>query len=382
MQFQWLGNIRQCAAADWDALNTADNPFLCHAFFDALESSGCTSAETGWQPCHLLLSDNDRLIAALPLYSKHHSYGEYVFDWSWADAWQSRGLAYYPKLLSAIPFTPSTGPRLLLHPDTAADHPALIDTVVETLEHKMQSEGYSGWHLLFPEKDLSDQLATRGGKQRMACQFHWFNRGYQHFDDFTARFASRKRKQLRKEREKIRAQGITCRSLQGQQITAAIWQHFFACYQLTYLKRSGHHGYLNLDFFQQLADTMPDKLMMVIAEKNGNIIAAALNLLGPDTLYGRYWGCLDDFDFLHFETCYYQGIEFCIREKITRFDAGAQGEHKLQRGFEPVPVWSNHWIQDAELGEAVAQFLKREKTAVEHYIADCRNSLPFNAQNR
>ncbi|MCB1616768.1 MAG: N-acetyltransferase [Pseudomonadales bacterium] len=383
MQIEWLKGIHQCDENAWDKLNTTNNPFLKHCYFTALEKSACTNTASGWEPHHLIVREEDgQMLAAMPLYIKYHSYGEYVFDWSWANAWRSCGLEYYPKLLTAVPFTPSTGPRILLTDQlTQEQTDSVYRTVIENLFERCK-DGYSGWHILFPEKAVSDRLVEYGCLQRMGYQFHWFNRDYQHFDDFTDSFTSRKRKNIKKERARVKSQGFVFKQLRGTEIDDALWQKFYTFYQLTYLKRSGHHGYLNLDFFRLIGQSMQDNLMMAIAIKDSEVVAAALNFVDSATLYGRYWGCLEEYDFLHFETCYYQGIEFCIREKLARFDAGAQGEHKIQRGFEPVPIWSNHLIRHNELADAIRDFLAQEKLAVKNYLSDCKQVLPFNTFNR
>ena len=372
---EFIDSLAAVSATEWDAVAGADYPFLRHAFLLGMEETACTTAATGWQPCHLLLRQDGRLVALLPLYLKSHSYGEYVFDWSWADAWQRSGLSYYPKLVSAIPFTPATGPRLCLASGLNAD--AMWEHALDAIRRFAATRGLSSWHLLFPEEDSSARLLAAGLPQRMTTQFHWFNEGYRSFDDFLASFASRKRKNLRRERERVREQGLRLQLLQGTEITRAHWLQFHHFYQLTYARRSGHGGYLTRDFFLQTAPSLGEQVIMVVAEHAGRAVAAALYFRSGSTLFGRYWGCIEDFDCLHFEACYYQGIEYCIREGLQRFDPGAQGEHKIQRGFRPVHTFSNHWIADPQLAAAVADFTRRERPHIEAYRQEAATLLPF-----
>ncbi|MEQ9396455.1 GNAT family N-acetyltransferase [Haliea sp.] len=372
---EFIDSLAAVSASEWDAVAATDYPFLRHAFLLGMEETACTTAATGWQPCHLLLRREGKLVALLPLYLKSHSYGEYVFDWSWADAWQRSGLNYYPKLVSAIPFTPATGPRLCVA--AGEDSNALWDCALTAILRFAGTRGLSSWHLLFPEEDTSARLLAAGLPQRMTTQFHWFNEGYHSFDDFLGTFASRKRKNLRRERERVGQQGLRLQLLRGAEITPAHWQQFHRFYQLTYAKRSGHGGYLTRDFFLQTAPSLGDQTIMVVAEHAGRAVAAALYFRSDSTLFGRYWGCIEDFDCLHFEACYYQGIEYCIREGLQRFDPGAQGEHKIQRGFRPVQTFSNHWIADPQLAAAVADFTRRERPHIEAYRQEAATLLPF-----
>lgn len=372
---EFITSLDQIAPSAWHAVTGTDYPFLRHEFLHGLETSGGTTADSGWQPCHALLRDGEALAAVLPMYLKSHSYGEYVFDWAWADAWQRMGLDYYPKLLSAIPFTPATGPRLCCVEGLAADQawPLLLQGIRQLAERRQ----LSSWHLLFPDRQTADSLHALGLPRRLATQFHWLNRGYGSFDDFLATFSSRKRKNLRRERARVAQQGITLRRLRGAEITPAQWRQFHRFYQLTYAKRSGHGGYLSRAFFTEVAPALGEQVMMVVAERAGEAVAAALYFCSSDTLYGRYWGCEREFDCLHFEACYYQGIEFCIEQGLSRFDPGAQGEHKIQRGFTPVLTYSNHWIATPELATAVADFTEREAAHVEQYRAQAAQLLPF-----
>jgi predicted N-acyltransferase len=385
---EWLSSVDAIDAAQWNALLPGSYsfppggyPFLRHEFLAALERSGSASAATGWQPQHLLLWRGKSLIAALPLYLKTHSYGEYVFDWSWAEAWQRSGLSYYPKLLCAIPFTPATGPRLLLARDENIDD--VLPAMLTNIRERIGRDALSSFHLLFPDAALMSAASgllsglAPGLASRMGAQYHWFNRGYTDFEAFLATFSSRKRKNVRRERAAVAAQGLRLRVLEGADISAGDWQRFYRFYRETYAKRSGHAGYLNEEFFAQIGRTLAAHSVMVVAECDGEAVAAALYFRDATTLYGRYWGCTREFDSLHFEACYYQGIDYCIRNGLSRFDPGAQGEHKIARGFEPVATWSLHWIAHPGLRAAVDDFLARERRHVENYLRDAAGLLPF-----
>ncbi len=373
MTIEFIDAIDQIPAERWNGLLTSDYPFARHEFLAALEASGSLGQERGWQPHHLLLWEGSALQAAVPLYLKNHSYGEYVFDWGWANAYAQHGYDYYPKLVSAIPFTPCCGPRLL----SEALTPELIPHLATALTAECHNLGASGWHCLFPEPELSQALLDEGTMQWPGCQFHWFNRGYQSFADFVAQMSSRKRKNLLKERRQVLAQGFEFEHLTGAQIGTEDWDLFFALYQLTYLKRSGHGGYLEREFFHQLGQRLPEQCLMVNARLEGRTIASALFLRDSTTLYGRYWGCRAEFDFLHFETCYYQGIDYAIAEGLERFDGGAQGEHKLARGFEPVTTYSNHWLAEPVFRTPVARFLEQEAEHLKAYVREAREHLPY-----
>ena len=372
---RFLTSISQVSCSDWNALTGTDFPFMRHEFLSALEDSGSTRAENGWQPCHATLHRDGKLVALMPLYLKSHSYGEYVFDWAWADAWRRCGLNYYPKLVTAIPFTPATGPRICVAP--GEDRKTLIATMLAAVQQFAQSESLSSWHLLFPTEDEADILGKLGVSTRLASQFHWFNRGYGDFDEFLASFNSRKRKSLRRERQRVQEQDIRLRRLEGADIGSDDWDRFYRFYQLTYAKRSGHGGYLTREFFEQVSALLPEHCLMVLAELDSHAVAGALCFRSSDTLFGRYWGCEWELDGLHFEACYYQGIEYCIEHGLQRFDPGAQGEHKIQRGFEPIVTRSCHWIANGEMAAAIEDFTRREQAHIEHYIEQASELLPF-----
>ncbi|HSC76098.1 MAG TPA: GNAT family N-acetyltransferase [Pseudomonadales bacterium] len=375
MKARFISSIEQISADKWNSITRLDYPFLRHEFLHALEASQSVCAERGWQPQHLLIENNEQLLAVLPLYIKNHSMGEYVFDHSWAKAYQRNGLPYYPKLLSAIPFTPASGPRLSF---TDCDESLLIKTVAEALEQQCHDIGASGWHVLFPQEKELLLWQQANSNTRLGCQFHWFNCHYKNFDDFLAGFSSRKRKELKRERRRVADQNIRLECLTGEQITIEHWQAFYRFYQLTNLKYNGHGGYLTGDFFVRLHQTMRNSLLLVMAyNENNEAIAGALNFFSSDTLFGRYWGSIQDVEFLHFEACYYQGIEFCIERGLQRFDPGAQGEHKIPRGFQPTLTYSQHWIAHPGFRDAIKNFLAEESKGVEQYKQDACTALPF-----
>ncbi len=370
-------SIHEVPSVSWNALTGTDYPFLRHEFLAALEDSGSVCPETGWTPQHILVEDaaSQTLVACLPLYCKQHSYGEYVFDWSWADAFERTGKSYYPKLVSCIPFTPATGPRLSVL--EGWDLGPITKLVFQSIEEHAQRLKASSWHCLFPEKQASLALVQVGAAQRTGCQFHWLNRNYSSFDDYLETFTAKRRKVIRQERRRVSNQGFEFVQVSGSDVSPKGWALFHRFYQRTYLKRSGTLGYLGPDFFQRVAEKMPEQLVMVWARLDGETVAGSLYFRSGDTLYGRYWGGAKEFDCLHFEACYYQGIDYCISKGLQTFDAGAQGEHKIQRGFEPVLTYSNHWIADEGFRHAVNDFLNREHVGVVDYQKSCRAHLPF-----
>ncbi len=372
---KFIGSIDEINKNAWNTLFPHDHPFVRHEFLSALEMSSCIGKNTGWLPQYLTIFQGETLVAAMPCFIKTHSYGEYVFDWSWAEAYQRHGLRYYPKLVCSVPYTPATGPRLGLGEGLEfADISGVINDAMNSLASQI---GASCCQLLFPVKCLSDDWQRLGWTQRVDAQYHWFNRDYASMDDFLARFASRKRKNFKKERAKVQQQGIVLRVVEGKDIGAELWHRFYQFYHSTYLKRAQSPGYLNQEFFYRLGETIADQLVMFTASKDGDVIAAALCFKSDDTLFGRYWGCAGEYEFLHFETCYYQGIEYCIKNKLQKFDPGAQGEHKIQRGFEPVLTYSNHRIFHPAFNEAITQFIQEETLHIQQYIEQAREGLPF-----
>ncbi len=366
-----LAHLRDLPAATWDALVPAGQPFLRLAFLSALEDSASVARATGWAAEHLVLEREGEVRAILPAYRKWHSFGEYVFDHGWADACERAGIAYYPKLLGAVPFSPVAGPRLL-----AAD-PGDALLLLQALPEYLGKAGLSGAHINFTDPALDQHLAGQPGwLERLGCQFHWRNRGYRDFQDFLDTLSSRKRKQMRKEREQVAGQGIDFRWYQGHELSDAQWDFVYRCYANTYAVRR-RAPYLTRECFSLWAERMPEALRVVMARQAGRDVAMALSLVGGDSLYGRYWGCLDEFDRLHFETCFYQGMDFAIAEGIQRFDAGAQGEHKLIRGFEPVLTRSWHYLLHQGLRRAVDEFLQQEREGVRAYAEQAREMLPY-----
>ena len=360
-------------AGQWDACANPDgagyNPFVAHAFLKALEDAGCAGKGTGWLPNHLLLEDASATVCGVaPAYVKTHSQGEYVFDHAWAEAYSQAGGRYYPKLQIAVPFTPVPGPRLLVRPgaDAYANEQVLAAAAIEIAKQN----GLSSVHLTFLSKDVQQRLAAQGYLARTGQQFHWQNAGYRTFDDFLATFASRKRKSVRKERAEALAPGIEIEHVTGAAITEAHWDAMYQFYMDTGSRKWGR-PYLNRAFFSHLGQTMPERCLLVMAKREGRIIAGALNMIGGDCLYGRYWGAIEQHPSLHFEVCYYQAIDFAIAHGLARVEAGAQGEHKLARGYLPVETYSAHWLADPSLKRAVEHFLKRERAMV----AESNNAL-------
>lgn len=381
MKPRFLSRIRDIPSEQWNALVPYGYPFARFEFLDALESSGCVSADSGWIPRHLILEDNQELIAAMPLYQKDHSYGEYVFDWQWASAFERYGRAYYPKLLTAIPFSPVTGPRVLLR--EGCDLEQALGVIKRSIQLLAKQGGISSWHLLFVNKQLGAALSDTELLHRQDVQFHWQNkspetgRPYSGFEEFLQGFRSSKRKQIRRERRKIEEQGVRMSRISGTQIKPEDWASFYACYQRTYLKRSGHGGYLNKAFFEKVANRLAGHCMLVMAHQDDDLVASSLFFFDEQRLYGRYWGSLAHYDCLHFETCYYQGIEFAIEKGLSCFDPGTQGEHKLVRGFEPIKTHSYHWLGDAEFSRAIDEFLARERQHTDRYQQAAAQHLPF-----
>lgn len=372
------------AAAEWNACATPegsdDNPFVSHAFLIALERSRSVGRRSGWLPQYLLAETTDgRLLGCAPLYVKSNSYGEYVFDHGWADAYERAGGSYYPKLQVAVPFTPAPGPRLLVRPGETAG--AVADALCEALVEITRGNKFSSCHVTFCREEEWQRLAQHGFLRRLGQQYHWHNEGYGSFDDFLSALNSRKRKAIRKEREAVRDSGLIVRPLSGDQIEKRHWDAFFAFYMDTGSRKWGQ-PYLTRAFFDQIGRTMADRIVLVMAEKpDGEPVAGALNLKGRDTLFGRNWGCVEDYRFLHFEACYYQAIDYAIEHGLKRVEAGAQGEHKIQRGYLPVPTYSAHWIADPGFRRAVDDYLQRERPAIEAQIADLATLSPFRKAN-
>lgn len=371
-----LTAIGQADPGQWDACAGPDNPFLHHAFLLALEESGSVSRRTGWQPAHLAAFDaTGRLAGAAPMYLKSHSYGEYVFDHAWAHAYERAGGCYYPKLQVAVPFTPVPGPRLLVRPDAGE---AVQAALIQAMEEAARRFGASSVHVTFPTEAEWARLGRAGWLQRTGLQYHWANRGYASFDDFLGALNARKRKAIRKERREVAESGVRLHTLTGPDLKAEHWDAFHRFYLETADRKWGG-GYLNRDFFARLGATMADRVALVMCEDDGDWVAGALNLIGSDTLYGRNWGSDGRYRFLHFEACYYRALDFAIARGLARVEAGAQGEHKIQRGYLPVPTYSAHWVADPGFRRALADHLERERAAV---TADIEGLAAFSPYRR
>jgi uncharacterized protein len=373
LQVKLVQGIGQIEARTWDACVGPDQPFLCHAFLSALEDSGSASQRTGWLPLHLVAESGGELIGCAPMYLKSHSYGEYVFDWGWAHAYEGAGGKYYPKLQVSVPFTPVPGPRLLVRPGLGAWARA---TLAHGLVSAAEQLGVSSLHVTFCREEEWHDLGNAGLLKRQGVQYHWRNRGYATFDDFLGALKSSKRKTIRKERARVSEQGLSIEVLTGEELTPDIWDAFYPFYRSTVDKRWGS-AYLSKRFFARLGETMPERVVLIMARHQGRYVAGALNLKGADTLYGRVWGCRREFEFLHFEACYYRAIEFAIERGLARVEAGAQGPHKLQRGYEPVPTYSAHWIRDPGFRAAVERFLAQEGAEMMCEMDQLRALLPY-----
>ena len=351
-------HIAEIPAADWDACAGPGNPFVGHAFLSALEDSGSANARTGWMPQHAALRDGERIVAVVPMYAKSHSYGEYVFDHSWANAFERGGGNYYPKLQAAVPFSPAPGPRLLARDGIPQE------TLGAALAQACQELGLSSVHATFCTEADWQALGRAGWLQRLGMQFHWENAGYATFDDFLAQLSARKRKTIKRERRDANAAGLRFVALRGHEILPKHWAAFYKFYTSTVDRKWGS-AYLTKQFFPLLSERLGDRVVLMMAEHDGSAVAGALNMLGDEALYGRNWGCRGDWPFLHFELCYYRAIEFAIEHGVSRVEAGAQGEHKIQRGYLPRPTYSAHWIAHAGLRRAVSGFLDAERPAVQ-----------------
>lgn len=362
---------------EWDrcaAGSGAYNPFTSHAFLHALERSGSVSRDTGWQPFHVAVEEGETLLGVVPLYLKNHSQGEYVFDYAWADAWHRAGHSYYPKLQSSIPFTPATCPKLLCANGSLAHQELLLDACLQVA----QQAKVSSLHMTFLPEAQWQQAADAGLLQRMDQQFHWHNASYASFDDFLLQLASKKRKNLRRERREALADDITIEWLTGADLTEAHWDAFYQFYLDTGERKWGS-PYLSREFFSLASASMSEDILLIMAKREGRFIAGALNFIGGETLFGRNWGCIEDHRFLHFEVCYYQAIDFAIARGLARVEAGAQGGHKVVRGYLPEATYSAHWIADPGFRDAVARFLEEERRYVAEDIAHVEERSPFNA---
>ncbi len=380
MPVRLLHSLSEISTVDWNSLAGDTNPFVRHEFLHALERAGCTGAGTGWLPQHTVVTDESsgKPLGAVPLYLKEHSYGEYVFDWAWANAYARAGLEYYPKLVAAVPFTPATGPRLLIAPQ--ADRAAVASALIEAALAHAQQLRVSSLHWLFTTESEIQLLKHHGLLHRSGFQFHWSNPGYRDFGDFLASFTADKRKKVRRERRAVCEAGVTVEMRDGLALDASDWDRFREFYHAT-VRAHGAIPYLTPAFFRMIGETMPQNTLLALARRGSITIGGALFFRGRDTLYGRYWGGIEHIPGLHFETCYYVAIEYCIAHGLKRFEAGAQGEHKLARGFVPTPTYSAHWLAHPQFARAVADFLAREHGSLEYAMHELNEHAPFKRRN-
>ena len=378
MQINIHAQISQINAEQWNSLVTDNNPFMRHEFLHALEKHECASPKFGWHPCHIGIYEDDKgqskLIAAMPLYAKTNSYGEFVFDHAWSDAYNRNQLEYYPKLVSSIPYTPASGQRLLCE-ETRREE--LYPILIETVQQFCQEQKYSGFHCLFANSDEQDWLESHGLMERHDCQFHWHNQNYSKFEDFLDKLDKKKRKNVRQERRRVEQQPVNIRVLDGHTATEKDWQDFARFYEITFMEKYGT-ATLNEGFFKEVAEKLPDQIVLVLVDRteaNGDevecvkeCIAGSLMYRSDTILYGRHWGCSEQVDKLHFEACYYQGIEYCIANKLQHFEPGAQGQHKIARGFVPTLTRSSHWLNNSPFQESIDNFIRHEITNIDAYM--------------
>jgi len=372
-----IEKLSEVSAADWNALLSPDaSPFLKHEFLSTLEETACVGSNTGWQIAHLALYRSKKLIGAMPLYLKLHSYGEFVFDWSWAQAYEQQGMQYYPKALCAIPFTPVQGSRILFAP--LENKSQVQEQLIAGLKTLLMQNKLSSAHVLFPLGEQTQAMVDQGFMLRDSVQFHWHNHQFVSFEQFLSTLTMKRRKNIRQEREKVSREGISFRHIPGQSATDQDWEFFYQCYANTYME---HHSspYLNQDFFKLLCSRMPENLHLIVAQRGSSPIAASLLFVdaASSTAYGRYWGALEHIPCLHFETAYYQAIEYCIEQKIETFEGGAQGEHKMARGFLPTTIQSAHFIVDPQFSKAVKHFLEREQLGIGAYVDELAEHSPL-----
>jgi predicted N-acyltransferase len=373
-RIEFCSSIDELDPQEWNALTGGAHPFARHEFLAALEHAGCVGPGTGWQPRYLALRDGKGLAGAAAAYLKTHSYGEFVFDFGWAQAYERLGRPYYPKLTLAVPFTPATGPRLLARPGLESS--AIAGALLDALERDTVAHGVSGVHALFLDEPARAVCARHGWLLRRDCQFHWSNRGYASFEDYLESFTAEKRKKARRERRRVAESGVRFETRFGGELDAPLLERIYALHRDTFL-RHGHEPYLTPEFFAEIARRLPESLMVKLAVYGGTVVAVAIFFWSQEALYGRYWGAAADFHSLHFEACYHQGIEFCIERGIRRFEPGTQGEHKVSRGFEPQLTWSAHFIADRQFRAAIAQYLEREGAAVESYALEVQEHVPY-----
>ncbi len=375
MKLSIVESLARIPMAEWNRL-AGDNPFISHAFLSALEDHQSIGNGTQWEPRYVVGYQNNQLVAAVPMYLKHDSWGEFVFDWAWASAYERHGLAYYPKLVIAAPYTPVPGPRLLL---AERNDPQAAAEIIEFILAYAEREQVSSLHCLFLDAFDNQQLNQPALMARSDTQYHWLNHDYETFDDFLAQLSSRHRKKIKRERRRVMEADISVTLLHGDEISDEQWHHFYRFHRKTYLKR-GHQTPFTIDFFREIGRTMAASIVMVCAQKDGQAVAAALNFVNSEALYGRYWGCCDDYHSLHFEVCYYRAIDYCIAQRLKRFEAGAQGEHKLIRGFYPTTTHSRHWIAHPGFRDAIQKAVNYESQDLARYQAMLSRYLPYKQQ--
>lgn len=381
MIISFITNINDIGKERWNALTGTENPFLRFEFLSALEAHNCVGKNAGWIPQHLIVEDIEGgpLLGLIPLYLKYNSYGELVFDWSWADAYHQSGRAYYPKLVSAIPYTPVTSQRIFIHRDQ--DSNVITAEMISALKQVALNNDLSSIHCLFPPVESCDSFKAQGFVSRLGCQFHWHNHEFESFSHFLSTFASRKRKNISKERKRCLDQSVTFEILTGAEIEPDLWPRIYHFYQKTFIEKGGYASF-TLDFFKEISITMGEQLLVILAVHSGEYVASAICYRNNETLYGRHWGCIAEFDSLHFETCYYQGIDYAISHQLKLFEPGAQGEHKVSRGFVPTETWSTHWIKDSDFRSVIYQFVGKEKEYMKQYIAEMNEHLPFKKNDK
>ena len=374
MRILSLTRIDEVDQDAWNALTSSSNPFIKHEFLCSLEHAGCVMPETGWTPCHIVATEGNRLLGALPLYLKHHSWGEFVFDFAWAEAYERSSKAYYPKIISAVPYTPATGPRFLV--PSSSDAAKIKAALLQAARDLVVESKASSLHCLFTTAEDSEFLGSNDLLLRLGCQYHWQNLHYSNFDDFLGGFTAEKRKKVKRERRRVQEAGIETLMLEGDEVSPELWEVFYRFYYGTVLRKSGFVP-LSLEFFLNLGRTMSENVVLGLARYRGDYVAAALSFRGSDTLYGRYWGASNDFHSLHFELCYYTGIDYCIQHGLQRFEPGAQGEHKISRGFVPTPTYSRHWLADPIFQQAIGISLEREREQMRYRIRELSNHAPY-----
>jgi len=374
-----IGAINEVSIDAWNNLVDDDNPFARFEFLNALEQHHCVGQTFGWLPQHIIVKENDQIIGASPMYLKNNSYGEFVFDWAWADAYHRSGIEYYPKLVTSIPYTPATGARFLI--SNKQRYQEISQLIIDAALEHAKNLNISSMHWLFTNEDDTNQLENTNLMLRLGCQFHWKNNAYTDFDNYLTFFNSKNRKKIKRERRQVKEQSIDIEMHNGHSMTDELWQCYHELYASTFDKKSGM-ATLSLAFFKSLGETMPNNVIIFFAKNNNDYVAAAFCLRGEKTLYGRHWGCNEEFDCLHFELCYYQGLEYCIKNQLDYFEPGAQGEHKIYRGFLPTKTWSAHWVSHPEFNTIIRQHVEHETQAMEHYITDMQTHSPFKGSER